>query len=124
MEELKIVPTTKSPEVVLNPDGRISFKGRSISENVLVFFAPVDKWITEYIKAPAEVTFVDMTLEYFNSGSVKMFTNLLQKITHVTLKNKKFIFNWYFEEGDDDILERGEYFASVLDVPFNFVRLK
>jgi hypothetical protein len=124
MEELKIVPTTKTPEVILNPDGMISFRGRSISENVLVFFAPVDKWISEYIKTPAEVTYVDMTLEYFNSGSVKMFTNLLQKITHVTLKNKKFIFNWYFEEGDDDILERGEYFASVLDVPFNFVRLK
>ena len=28
------------------------------------------------------------------------------------------------EEGDDDILERGEYFASVLDVRFNFIKLK
>jgi hypothetical protein len=124
MDELKIAPTSKTPEVVLNTDGMIRFRGRSISENVVAFFAPVEEWITEYIKSPADVTCVDMTLEYFNSGSVKMFSNLLQKITHVTLKNKKFIFNWYFEEGDDDILERGEYFASVLDVPFNFIRIK
>jgi hypothetical protein len=38
----------------------------------------------------------------------------------VTLKNKKFVVNWYYEEGDEDILERGEYFSSVLDIPFNF----
>jgi hypothetical protein len=45
----------------------------------------------------------------------------LQKITYVALKNKKFIVNWYYEDGDEDILERGEYFASVLDVPINLI---
>jgi hypothetical protein len=44
-------------------------------------------------------------------------------IKHVTLKNKKFVFNWYYEEGDEDIFERGEYFASVLDVPINFIKV-
>jgi hypothetical protein len=34
------------------------------------------------------------------------------------------VFNWYYEEGDEDILERGEYFASVLDVRFNFIKIK
>jgi hypothetical protein len=65
-----------------------------------------------------------MKLEYFNSASAKVFIQLLQKLTYVKLKNKKLIFNWYYEEGDEDILERGEYFASVLDVPFNFIRIK
>jgi hypothetical protein len=124
MEELKITPTRNTPEIKLNPDGIFKIRGRSISPNVLGFFAPVDNWITEYIKTPAEVTCVDMNLEYFNSGSAKMLMNILQKITHVTLKNKKFIFNWYFEEGDDDILEHGEYFASALDVPFNFIKIR
>jgi hypothetical protein len=48
---------------------------------------------------------------------------MLQKITYVSLKNKKFVFNWYYEEGDDDILERGEYFAAILDVPMNFIKI-
>ncbi len=122
MRELGITPTKYTPEIVLKPEGYIKIKGRSIHENVTDFFSPVDKWITEYIEQPADTTVVEMNLEYFNSASAKMFIHLLQKITYVTLKNKKFIIKWYYEEGDEDILERGEYFSSVLDIPFNFIR--
>jgi hypothetical protein len=122
MKELKISPTKHSPEILLNPDGIIKIRGRSIHENVTDFFAPVEKWITRYIEVPADITCVDITLEYFNSASAKVFIHLLQLVTYVTLKHKKFIFNWYYEDGDEDILERGEYFASVLDVPINFIK--
>ncbi|MBK7132395.1 MAG: DUF1987 domain-containing protein [Bacteroidales bacterium] len=122
MEELRISPTKNTPEIILNPEGMIRIRGRSIHENVTDFFAPVEEWVTAYIVNPAEVTCVDMNLEYFNSASAKVFIHLLQKITYVALKHKKFIFNWYYEEGDEDILERGEYFASVLDVPVNLIK--
>lgn len=124
MDELRISPTKNTPEIILNPEGIIRIKGRSIHENANDFFEPVEDWISEYITVPAEITSVDMNLEYFNSASAKIFIHILQKITYVTLKHKKFIFNWYYEEGDDDILERGEYFASILDVKFNFIKLK
>jgi hypothetical protein len=124
MEELRILPTKNTPEIILNPEGIIRIKGRSIHENVTDFFEPVEDWISAYIAVPADITSVDMNLEYFNSASAKVFIHILQKITYVTLKHKKFIFNWYYEDGDDDILERGEYFASVLDVKFNFIKLK
>ena len=123
MQETRILPTKNSPEIIMDPDGYIKIKGRSINENATEFFEPVNDWVTEYIKDPAEVTRVDMILEYFNSASAKVFIQLLQKLTYVQLKNKKFIFNWHFEEGDEDILERGEYFSSILDVPFNFVKI-
>lgn len=123
MELMSISPTKNTPEIILDPKGIIRIRGRSIHENVTEYFAPVEEWITGYIESPAEVTCVDMNLEYFNSASAKVFIHLLQKITYVTLKHKKFIFNWYFEDGDEDILERGEYFASVLDVPFNYVKV-
>lgn len=124
MEELRISPTKNTPEIILNPEGIIRFKGRSIHEDVNHFFEPVEKWVSEYIKMPADLTCVDLNLEYFNSASAKIFIHILQKLTYVTLKHKKFIFNWYYEEGDDDIFERGQYFASVLDVRFNFIKLK
>jgi hypothetical protein len=123
MDELRISPTKNTPEIILNPEGIIRIKGRSIHENVTEFFSPVEDWVSGYINMPAEVTCVDLNLEYFNSASAKVFIHLLQKITYVSLKHKKFIFNWYYEEGDEDILERGEYFASVLDVPFNFIKI-
>jgi hypothetical protein len=124
MEELRIPATKNTPEIILNPEGIIRIKGRSIHVNVTDFFEPIEDWISEYITVPAEITSVDMNLEYFNSASAKVFIHILQKITYVTLKHKKFIFNWYYEDGDDDILERGEYFASVLDVRFNMIKLK
>ncbi len=123
MEELRILPTKNTPEIILNPGGSIKIRGRSIHENVTDFFEPVEAWITGYIINPADVTRVDINLEYFNSASAKVFIHILQKITYVSLKNKKFVFYWYYEEGDEDILERGEYFASVLDVDFNFIKL-
>ena len=123
MEELRISPSKNTPEIVLNPEGMIRIKGRSIHENVTEFFTPVEEWVTNYILNPAEVTCVDINLEYFNSASAKVFIHLMQKITFVSLKNKKFIFNWYYEDGDEDILERGEYFSSVLDIPFNFIKI-
>jgi hypothetical protein len=124
MDELRIAPTKNTPEIILNPEGIIRIRGRSIHENVTEYFAPVEDWITGYIIVPADVTCVDLSLEYFNSASAKVFIHILQKISYVTLKHKKFIINWYYEDGDEDILERGEYFASVLDVPFNFIKIK
>jgi len=124
MEELRIIPTKYTPEIILNPEGRIIIKGRSIHENVADFYAPIEKWISEYIRNPAELTSIEMNLEYFNSASAKIFIHMLQKITYVNLKHKKFVVNWYYEDGDEDILERGEYFASVLDVPFNLHKVK
>lgn len=124
MQEVRILPTKSSPEIIMNPDGIIKIRGRSIHENVNEFFEPVEAWITEYIKNPADCTCVDVILEYFNSASAKIFITLFLKITHVSLKHKKFIFNWYYEDGDEDILERGEYFSAVLDVPFNFIKIR
>lgn len=106
----------------MDPEGMLRFRGRSIHENVADFFTPIELWITEYVENPAELTCVDLNLEYFNSASAKVFIHLLEKLKHVALKDKKYIFNWYYEEGDEDILERGEYFASVLDTHFNFIR--
>jgi hypothetical protein len=122
MEELRIPPTRNSPEVILTPEGFIRIKGRSIHENVVDFYEPVESWLTEYIKNPADLTCVDINLEYFNSASAKTIIHLLQIVTYVQLKDKKFLFNWFYEEGDEDVLERGQYFASVLDVPFSFIR--
>jgi hypothetical protein len=124
MEELRYTATKNTPEVILNPEGKIKIRGRSIHENAVDFFAPVEEWVSEYILSPANVTSVEIALDYFNSASAKVFISILQKVTYVTLKHKKFVINWYYEEGDEDILERGEFFSTVLDVPFNFIKIK
>lgn len=124
MNELRIEATKSSPEILLDPGGMIRIRGRSIHENTLDVFRPVEDWVNVYVLDPADVTCIDMNLEYFNSASAKIMVQLFQKISRVRLLNKKFIVNWYYEEGDEDIYERGEYFSSVLNIPFNFIRIQ
>jgi len=124
MQELRIERGRNTPEIILNPEGIIRISGLSIPENAEEFYTPVSNWINDYIEFPADVTTVDVNLEYFNSASAKVLIRIFQKIIYVSLKNKKYIFNWYYEEGDEDILERGEYFSSILSVPINFIKIE
>jgi len=122
----KIISRTKStPEVILDTKGTIKLTGRLIPENAEDFFNPIEEWINEYFKNPAEITCVDISLEYINSVGSKYLLDLIRKITHIHLKknNKKFIINWYYEDVDENMLETGTSFSSDLDVPYNFIKI-
>jgi len=122
--QIRISPTRNTPEVILDRNGIIKIRGRSIPERAFPIFIPIEDWVSGYILNPAEVTCVDINLEFLNGASKKFLVHIMQKITYVSLRHKKFIFNWYYEEGDIEILEIGEDLASILDVPFNFIKLK
>ncbi len=121
MEDFIREQTSKTPEVRLRADGYLKISGRSIHENPEVFFDPMVHWVENYIKHSSPVTTVDIALEYFNSSSAKYILSMLQLLSAVLNENKELKINWFYEEGDDDILERGQYYSSVLGIPFNFV---
>ncbi len=78
----------------------------------------------EYCSAPKDTTKVEIELEYFNSGSAKYVMQILRELSELKENNKELIVNWYYEEGDDDILERGEYYASILGIDINFIEIE
>ena len=121
----KISPTKITPEVILDPKGIIKLTGRLIPENAEDFFIPIEKWINEYFKNTAEITCVEISLEYINSTGSKYLLDLIRKITHVHLKKNtsKFIINWYYNDKDEDMLEKGTIFSSVLNIPFNYIKI-
>ena len=123
MLEKKILSTKNTPEISLNPDGIIKITGRSMDGNVSEFSEQIENWIDEYITNPPELTCVDISLEYFNEINLKIYYSLLRKIESIKLKNKKYIINWFYEEGDEDILEKGEKISIALDIPFNFIMI-
>jgi hypothetical protein len=121
----KILPSKNTPEVILDPAGTIKLKGRLIPENAEDFFKPIEEWINEYFKNPAEITCIEICLEYINSAGTKYLLDIFHKIAAIhLLKNKKeLIINWYYNDEDEDMLEKGRFFSSDLDVPFNFIRI-
>jgi hypothetical protein len=124
MRELIILPTKDTPEIILKPDGIIKIKGRSTNRYASKYFKKIEDWVDKYVYDPADLTCVDICPEYFNVSNIRVYFSVLKKIESIKLRNKKYIINWYYEEGDEDILETGEYISSHLNMPFNFIRIK
>lgn len=119
--EVHILPSEKTPEIFLNPEGTIRIKGRGLSINKNHINDQILEWIDMYLCNPAEITYVSISFEYLNSHSTTTLFSILKKITQVILKSKKLKIIWYYEEDDEDILERGEYIASALNIPIEFL---
>ncbi len=123
MEPIYIDGTNRTPFVSLDPSGKFKIRGRSIHENPSKFFDPIIDWVTAYLEEPRETTVFDIELEYFNSGSSRYILDILRLLMEDNF-NKKLIINWYYEDGDDDLLERGQYYESILKTKFNFIEFQ
>jgi hypothetical protein len=123
MLEKKIISTKDMPEISLNPDGNIKITGRSMNCNITEFSRQIEEWVNEYICNPAELTRVDIYLEYIDVTNIKFYYTFLKKIESGKSKDKKYKINWYYEEGDEDILEKGEDISLALGIPFNFIMI-
>lgn len=121
MDNLLITSTKKTPEVNFSTEGRLKISGRSIPEDPSKFYDQLFEWTFFYCQEAAESTAIDISLEYFNSGSSKALLHILRALADLAKKGHQLSVNWYYEEGDDDILERGEYYESILGVTFNFI---
>ncbi len=121
MDKIEHQPTSKTPYVLLDPSGVIKFRGRSIPEDVSIFYDDILDWIKNYCNAPSRSTEVDIAMEYLNSGTSKYMLKILKVIKGIDFKGSSLRINWYYEEGDDDIMERGEYYASILDLNIKLI---
>jgi hypothetical protein len=118
--KLHILPTGNTPEFVFNPDGIIKIKGRGLAGNDPEVNQSIIEWIDEYSKDPAEITYIILALEYLNSLSTTMLVSILRKLFQVTMQSGKLDVQWYYEEDDEDIIERGEFISTTFKIPIKF----
>jgi hypothetical protein len=111
MNNIMLEPTTSSPSVRFTTDGRLLIEGRSLPENILRFYNPLIEWAGSL---DCEVVKMDINLEYLNSASSKKVLELLKVIDN-NPSIEVFIINWHYESDDDDALESGQIFESLLD---------
>ena len=119
MENLSIEGTPKTPTVLFDKDqGVLEIKGRSNPEDPLEFFKPLMNWADEYIKTPVQKTTVNIQLEHFNTSSSKILLDLFQRLESLLESQHEIIVNWYYEDDDDELLEAGETYESMSELPF------
>jgi hypothetical protein len=124
MESISIEGTPKTPTVNFDAaTGKIEVKGRSIPENSIEFYRPLVEWLEEYSKNPQELTNVNIQLEYFNTSSSKCILDVFKKLEAIKKAKNEVIINWYYEEDDEDMLEAGEDYESIIRIPFKMIEV-
>ncbi len=114
-----------TPYVLLDAKkGIIEITGRSFPEDAVRFYKPILRWIDEYIQSPNKITSLIFKFTYYNTASSKKILELIKKISIVKKTGNELNITWYYDEGEDDMLNSGSDFSSVVEIPFNFVEVK
>ncbi|TNE53945.1 MAG: DUF1987 domain-containing protein [Bacteroidetes bacterium] len=124
MENLTLEGSAKTPSVTFTTDGKLELKGRSIPENSVEFYKPLNEWIDAYGASPQTQTVVDIKLEYFNTSSSKCILDLFKKLEGINGKGTDVSINWYFEEDDEDMEEAGEDYQAIISLPFKIIEVE
>ena len=125
MENLNLEGSAKTPTVTLDGgNGTLELKGRSIPENSIEFYKPLNDWIDQYATTPQSKTTVDVKLEYFNTSSSKCILDLFKQLEKLNQQNTEVQVNWYYEEDDEDMAEAGEDYQAIIDLPFKMIEVE
>lgn len=125
MDSLIIYPTRHTPEVNFDAlSGTLVLKGGSIPENTYEFFEPILEWIDRYVENPQYSTILDVHLTYFNTTSSKHLLEMFRKMEVIHKKGKEVLVKWYYISEEEDMLEAGNDYRSIVKIPFEVIEIR
>ncbi|MDR1671885.1 MAG: DUF1987 domain-containing protein [Bacteroidales bacterium] len=124
MDTLSIEGTAKTPTVRFDASkGLIELKGRSIPENSIEFYKPLVEWLESYAKEAKSQSTVNIQLEYFNTSSSKCILDIFKRLEAIHKNGSEVAINWFYDEDDEDMLEAGQDYESIIRVPFRMMEV-
>jgi SiaC family regulatory phosphoprotein len=125
MEHLRLKITKYTVKVDFDPEtGILELEGASYPENASEFYQPIFNWINRYITDVKKNILLNLRLNYLNTSSTKCMLDILDLLEEYYEVGGEVTINWYYAEGDEDILETGEEFAEDSKVPMNLIPYK
>lgn len=115
--EYSFPKTAHSPSIIFGK-GVLSIRGRSIPEDSIKLYEPLIDLLTEYIKKPFPITRANISLEYSNSSSNRSLMSIFEILEKIYLIGNNVIIIWNYIKGDQEMLELGEDFKSLVKLPF------
>jgi len=117
--KLIIEETELTPRIHLdNEAGVFEISGRSLPEDSLSFYFPVQEWMDDYRNNPNNETEFKMKLDYFNSASAKQLLKIIKKLIQIVESGKDCRVTWYYTKDDDIMKDRGLEIKSISDITF------
>jgi hypothetical protein len=122
MKKLHIFATDESPEIFFNlSTGILELSGKSLPEDIKAFYTPLEKAIVEYANKPQGLTVINMRLDYLNSASTKRILEIMVPFEQSIKNGFKVEVYWYYKEHDEEMMEEGEEFARLIEVPVKII---
>jgi hypothetical protein len=122
MESLLIEGTEDTPSVIFDLEqGIYEISGRSLPEDVVEFYTPVMNWLDQLEEEPVADIEFSFKLEYFNTASSKLILDVLLKLDDIFQDGTSMNVRWYYYEMDEDLMEAGEEYAELIEIPVELV---
>ncbi|MDG1476707.1 MAG: DUF1987 domain-containing protein [Vicingaceae bacterium] len=126
MDNYIIEGKTNTPSVNMNAsNGFLKLFGRSIPENPVKFYQPIENWIEKFIQTcPVDLT-LQIHLDYLNTHSTECVLILMKKIEgYYKSSNTNIKIIWNFDEDDEDMEDLGKDLSTLVSIPFEFVEVQ
>ncbi len=121
MENYVIEASKATPSINFNPQsGILTISGRSIPEDSVTFFNPLQQAVKHYLVNSLPNNVVNIQLDYLNSSSTACLLNVLREYEKLN-KSISTVVNWFYELEDEDILNIGLNFSEIIDLKFNMI---
>jgi hypothetical protein len=124
--------TNYTPKIDLDAKKqKFEFSGVSRPEDTYEFYEPILSWVEDYVKNILEKfeqnkllneTFIVVfDFKYMNSSSSKYIFQIISNFKKIYKKRLNINIFWYYDDLDDQILEDGEDFSEIINIPFKFL---
>ena len=133
MDSLIIPATEFTPKVTfMIESGHFEISGISRPEDVAGFYDELLEWLAKFedflLKSGNRYKEQDFRfifkMSYFNSSSSKYFIQMLRHLKNLKDNGLDLIIDWYYEEGDEKMMEDGEDLAESVELEFNYIELE
>ena len=112
--------------------GHFEISGISRPEDVADFYEDLLRWLTQFedslLKSGNKYEVQNFRfifkMSYFNSSSSKYIIQILRHVKTLKDHGLDLIIDWYYEEGDEKMMEDGEDLAESVELEFNYIELE
>lgn len=119
---VSIAATDLSPQILFNAENsRLEIIGKSVPEDPFEFYMPLIEWLTNLLDSTPKTLRLIFQLEYFNTSSSKMILEIMRKAELLNENGCNVQIDWYYLYDDIDLLEAGETYSEIVEIPFNML---
>lgn len=122
MDILKIEKQKDSPMILADGEtGYFEINGKSLPENAVEFYKPLERYVQAYISSPKKKTTINLKLEYLNTSSSKKLLDIIGYFENLPSLGYEVELNWFHFDEDQDMIDEGIEFSHMTSLKVNFI---